>query len=487
MSWPKVLAVAATCAVLPFRAGALGVRQAFPDREGRPVGRPPLPPWLNPFIPRPLLTSWPPAPARTSGIQFPGSPAQPTITVTTRLSVTVTTGTGTTDTTQSPNPDDLPPDITGPPPGVTSPGSEGGSGTTSETLLTDMPTFPGPLPTDTDSEGGAGSTSGSSDGIGSNRTLVIVLSSVLSVVGLLLILGAILICRRRRKGRFPFFPRGASPIDDDEIATWKVPKNEKGPLPGAGGAAVSAATAGAIGAAGATVVMVGAAGGRQSSSDGTRSSGPNSGASSPRRSNGGIVSHAKSASTTSIKKPPSVIVYSNARGVGGYRHSTDNSSPRSHGSYDAGPATGLSGKTSFDKVLPQTPIQAKAPNARAGLTDESIPGDEPFIATPRTKPSRLSKLPPGFSPSQRRAHVRTRSSRSSFRSFNEYAYSGSELELPGRHSHDYIPRSQNNSNWHVYSSSTVPPRLSFSDESFLGGSLSPRTLLGDHEIGRAIG
>ncbi|KAK4453007.1 hypothetical protein QBC34DRAFT_422698 [Podospora aff. communis PSN243] len=458
MSWPKVLAVAATCAVLPLRAGALGVRQAFPDRE---------------------------APARTSGIQFPGSPGQPTVTVTTRLSVTVTTGTGTADTTQSSNSGESPPDITGPTPGVTSPGSDGGSGTTSETLLTDMPTFPGPLPTDIDFEGGSGSTSGSSDGIRGNRTLVIVLSSVLSVVGLLLILGAILLCRRKRRGRFPFFPRGASPIDDDEIATWKVPKNEKGPLPGAGGAAVSAATAGAIGAAGATVLMVGAAG-RQSSTDGTRSSGPNSGASSPRRSNGGIVSHAKSASTTSIKKPPSVIVYSNARGVGGCRHSSENSSPRSHGSYDAGPVTGLSGKTSFDKVLPQTPIQAKAPNARAGLTDESIPGDEPFIATPRSKPSRLSKLPPGFSPSQRRTHVRTRSSRSSFRSFNEYAYSGSELELPARHSHDYIPRSQN-SNWHVSSSSSVPPRLSFSNESFLGGNLSPRPLLGDHEIGRAIG
>ncbi|KAK0633501.1 hypothetical protein B0T14DRAFT_491665 [Immersiella caudata] len=460
MSWPKVLAVAATCAVLPLRAEALGVRQAFPDRE---------------------------APARTSGIQFPGSPAQPTVTVTTRLSVTITTGTGATDTTRSPNPDDLPPDTTAPSPGATSPGSEGEPGTTSETLVTDMPTFPGPHPTDTDPTVDTGPTSGSSDSVGSNRTLVIVLSSVLSVVGLLLILGAILLCRRKRKGRFPFFPRGASPIDDDEIATWKVPKSEKGPLPGAGGGAVSAATAGAIGAAGATVTMVGAAGGRQSNSGGSMSSSTNSGASSPGRSNGGMVSHTRSASATSIKKPPSVIIYSNAEGRGGHRHSTDSSSPRSYGSYGTGPSTGISGKTSFDKVLPQTPIQAKAPNARAGLTDESVPGDEPFIATPRPKPSRLSKLPPGFSPSQRRAHVRTRSSRSSFRSFNEYAYNGSEQELPGRHSHDYIPRSHNSSNWRVYSSSSIPPRLSFSNESFPGGSLSPRPLLGDHEIGRAIG
>jgi hypothetical protein len=327
--------------------------------------------------------------------------------------------------------------------------------------------------------------SGSSDGIGGNRTLLITLSTVLSVVGLLLIVGAILICRRYRKGRFPFFPRGASPIDDDEIATWKVPRNEKGPLPGGDAGAIRAAAigaAGAAGAAGATVVMTGAARSRNdSTSDGSRRG------SSSDRSGGNGPSHTKNASASSLKKPPSVIVYSNAQGIGGYRHSTDDSSPRSYGSYDAGPTTGLNGKTSFDKVLPQTPIQAKAPNARAGLTDESVPGDEPFLVNPKRHHSRLSKLPPSFPPSQRRAHVRTRSSRSSFRSFNEYAYSGSEQELSARHSHDNIPRSYNNPNWRVYSSSTIPPRLSFSDESFPGGSLSPRPLLGDHEIGRAIG
>ncbi|KAK0656340.1 hypothetical protein B0T16DRAFT_451925 [Cercophora newfieldiana] len=482
MSWPKVLAVAAACSVLPVRAVALGVRQVLPDREGI---------------------------VRTSAIPFPG---QPTVTVTTRLSVTITTGTGAgtgtgtgTDTApptaQPTNTGDLPTDITDLSPGVTPPGSGPGSGTATETLLTDMPTISGPSPTDTDSSGGTGSSGGSSGGvIGSNRALVIALSTVLSVVGLLLILGVIFICRRKRKGRFPFFPRGASPIDDDEIATWKVPRSEKGPLPdsGAGGGAAALATAGAVGTAGATVAMVGAAGGRHSDSGG--SGGDSRAVSSDSRSNngsgngnGGSPSHVKNASTSSIKKPPSVIVYSNAhQGIGGYRHSSDNSSPRSFGSYDAstGPATGLSGKTSFDKVLPQTPIQAKAPNARAGLTDESIPGDDPFIANPRRQPSRLSKLPPGFSSAQRRAHVRTRSSRSSFRSFNEYAFSGSEQDLPtGRHSHDYVPRSHNNSNWKVYSSSSIPPRLSFSDDSFLGGSLSPRPLLGrqEYEIGRAIG
>ncbi|KAK0730470.1 hypothetical protein B0H67DRAFT_596601 [Lasiosphaeris hirsuta] len=283
-----------------------------------------------------------------------------------------------------------------------------------------MPTFSTAFPTPTDSSHGTESSSGDVSGIGSNRALIITLSSVLSVVGLLLILGTLLLCWRFRQRRLRIFARGISPIDDDEIATWKVPQNEKfGQLGGD--------------------TDVGGSG-----------DGP---------------SHVKHVSTSSIKKPPSVIVYSNAQGQGVYRHSSDNDSPRG---------------MSFDKALPQTPIQARAPNARTGLTDESVPGDEPFLPSPKRHTSRLSKLPPGLSSSQRRAHVRTRSSRSSTRSFGDYA--SSELELSQRHSHDYIPRHHN-----IYSSSSIPPRLSFSDDSVFSGGLSPRPLLHDQEIGRAIG
>ncbi len=74
--------------------------------------------------------------------------------------------------------------------------------------------------------------------------------------------------------------------------------------------------------------------------------------------------HAKHASTSS-RKPPSVIVYSNAQGQG---RPSGEGSPRSF-TYGAG--SGYYGKTSFDKELPHTPIQARAPNARTGLTDES--------------------------------------------------------------------------------------------------------------------
>jgi len=470
----------------------LGARQVFPeDRTGREIPgwrrAPPLPPWWIPRIPAPVLTLWSPVPSRSS-VPVPGLPGQNTVTVTTRLSVTVTTGAGPTPTVPPDSGSATLPTAIGPAPSSSgspgdgtpgsgsgsvsgsgsgsgpSSGSEPGSGTASETLVTDMPTFSGSQPTASNTADGG--SSGSTNGDGSNRTLVITLSTVLSVVGLLLIIGAIFLWWRYRRGHFPF-ARGATPIGDDEIATWKVSRNEKGPLlegGGGEGAAVGAA-AGATGAAlgagaGAAAVMAAGAGARVSSS--SNNSANSSSGRSGGRSGGEGPLHTKHGSTSSIKKPPSVIVYSNAQNLGGYRTSTDGSSPRSQASYDTGPSSGLNGKMSFNKILPPAPIQAKAPNARAGLTDESIPGDEPFIISHKRQPSRLSKVPSSLSSTQRRAHVRTRSSRSS--SFGDYAYGGSDQQLAQRHSHDYIPRSYGNANWQAHPSNSTPPRLSFSDE-----------------------
>ena len=73
------------------------------------------------------------------------------------------------------------------------------------------------------------------------------------------------------------------------------------------------------------------------------------------------------------------------------------------------------------------------------------------------------------------------------RSFGDYGYyAGSDMELSPRTSNDY------HSNMHsghsrVYSSSSIPPRLSFGDDGVVGG-LSPRPLFRENEmIGRAIG
>jgi hypothetical protein len=310
---------------------------------------------------------------------------------------------------------------------------------------------------------------GGDSGIGSHRTLVISLSTILPAVGLTLILAGLFLWQRRRQRRLPFLSRGVSPIDDDEIERWKSPRDhEKAPFQG-----------------GDTDVEADAAFNKES----------------------GAPSHAKHPSTSSVKKPPSVIVYNRPHDAQGTRPSTDAESRRSfaqnHPAY--------SGKTSFDKALPQTPIQARAPNARAGLTDESVPCDEPFIFSPKRVPSRrLSKLPPSSAMGRSRAqHARARSSRSSTRSFGEYYYAsgggsrtGSDLELSPRYSHDHAQHhhhssSREHSRSHsgprgshsrVYSSSSIPPRLSFGDEVLLGG-LSPARprFPGEAEIGRAIG
>ncbi|KAL2262974.1 hypothetical protein VTK26DRAFT_8763 [Humicola hyalothermophila] len=308
-------------------------------------------------------------------------------------------------------------------------------------------------PTATDTATNIGTSSENDSGIGSNRTLVITLSTVLSAVGLVLIAGVVLICWRRGERRLPFLSRGVSPIDDEEIAAWKTPRDDEKSVFPAGDTDVE--TDGAF-----------------------------------NKETGGP-SHAKHPSTSSVKKPPSVIVYSNVNG----RPSTDGESRRS--------LTHHRGKSSLDRTLPQTPILARAPNARAGLTDESVPGDEPFIASPKRNPSRLSKLPPNSNPQRRAAHhSRTRSSRSSTRSFGDSCYGpgtgsggGSDAEPLSRHSHDLGRRSRRHHHHHhsrVYSSSSVPPRLSLDNEALYGGGSSPaRPLFRERERaaepGRAVG
>ncbi|ERS95130.1 hypothetical protein HMPREF1624_08340 [Sporothrix schenckii ATCC 58251] len=69
---------------------------------------------------------------------------------------------------------------------------------------------------------------------------------------------------------------------------------------------------------------------------------------------------------------------------------------------------GMAGRFSFDQdcdflfsqtiaspSTPPTALQhARAPNSRAGLTDDTIPGDPSFLPTPKRQPSRLFKMPP---------------------------------------------------------------------------------------------
>jgi hypothetical protein len=96
----------------------------------------------------------------------------------------------------------------------------GGNGSTTSRVV--------PLPTGTSSSIVATMTSPTNasspagSGFEGNRTLIITLSAVFSAVGFLLIFGGILLCYRLKKGRLPFHTRGLTPIDDEEIESWKA-------------------------------------------------------------------------------------------------------------------------------------------------------------------------------------------------------------------------------------------------------------------------
>ncbi|KAL8387837.1 hypothetical protein RB595_009640 [Gaeumannomyces hyphopodioides] len=359
------------------------------------------------------------------------------------------------------------------------------------------------MPSDSSAKPTASTTGNSSDG---HRTLVIALTVVFAVLGVVVVAGAAVLCHRYRRKRVPFFERGITPIDDDEIESWKISPEER----------VEKHVPEPTTSAGLTITVP------RSSESNTRSLRP---ATVGRDASAAVATPDALPPTTPTKKAPSaVIVYQNqasssSPAIPGYRKSEE-LSPRSMAS-SSNLAGSRYGRASMDKDLPQTPIHARAPNAREGLTDQAIPGDEPYIPLPKRQPSRISKMSGVASP--RLAHTRARSSRSSLRSFGlgwdhpqpqqqrqgPYGHygGGSEQELPraGRASSDY-PRSSaggyspphhhhraNYSHHHhqysgasnhsrVYSTSSIPPRLSFSDDLFG----SPRPLLRE-DIGRAIG
>lgn len=287
-----------------------------------------------------------------------------------------------------------------------------------------------------------------------NRKTIIVLATLMSIVGCLLIAGAIWTFIRCRRRRTKLFARGITPIGDDEIETWKGRRTEKGLLE-------------------------------------TDMDCPPPSSSSAQAQPQQKRHHQKTESATSLRKPPSVIVYA--------RKSDEFSSPTSPTSASYPWAHKMSfdgvvvkrsmdggGKTSFDKELPFTPIQARAPNAREGLTDEAIPGDEPFVGSPRRRGSRLSKQ---FSRYPQQTHARNKSSRSSSSLHRLGGYGYESDDFPPRPSHDLYRRHSRVSSSHQQEQQQ-PPRLSLSDDWPSGKTkLSAQQLpvIRAEDIGRAIG
>lgn len=274
--------------------------------------------------------------------------------------------------------------------------------------------------------------------------LIIILASALPGVVIISALATVLCRYQRRKARL--FRRGITPICDEEIESWKVSDDEK-------------------------------SAGESSSSKSTtdleqRSSPPRQ---QPQQQQ--QYQHARAVSVCSVNKPPSIIVYQESPAR---RASEDRQSGYSSSSPQ--------GRLSLD--MPSTPMEAfaRAPNARPGLTDEMVPGDDAFIPAQPRRQARLSKHPPVSATTR---HNRAWSTRSLSRPSHDSWYGADRDQiLPPRRSTDTFTRSRS---FHVpsnigtaYSTDAKPPRASFDDEMFLGG-LTPRPPIHKSEIGRAIG
>lgn len=258
-----------------------------------------------------------------------------------------------------------------------------------------------------------------------SKRLTIILSTVIPVV---FVIGLIVVLwRQGRKRNNRLFNRGITPIADEEIESWKFDRNdeEKEPIPEA-----------------------------------------------PNRANSNRHKthrhHQQNSSVSSCHKPPSVIVYQQ----NSYQSRiSGEQSPRSNG------------QLKHSMELPQTPVLARAPNARPGLTDDTVQGDDAFIPQLKRQPSRLSK-------NQNGQHQRHKSA------YGAIGASGGRDRWYGQPSQDYhtrqsadnIPRRGSAARGHerIYSATENHPRMSL-DEAISPGGLSPRPLLHKSEIGRAIG
>ncbi|KAM0343343.1 hypothetical protein ACHAPU_008664 [Fusarium lateritium] len=260
------------------------------------------------------------------------------------------------------------------------------------------------------------------------QVLVIVLATVVPMTAITA--AWCLFYRRSRQRRF-LFKRGITPINDEEIESWKKDKSRE-------------------------KIQIIEAANRQHANDLEEQ----------------LQHHQrqKSTSFSSIRKPPSVIVYDRP-----HPRVSEELSPRS-----------IHYKCSMD--IPSSPIVARAPNSRPGLTDEAVQGEDAFISPLKRQPSRLAKLPPSA------RHSRNRSSRSSTMSAvsprDPWHGHYPDAFFGTRSSSEYLPRENRSLDIRRQHprmhSMTSMSRLSIDDEVFMGG-LSPRPFIRQSEIGRAIG
>ncbi|KAI0202383.1 hypothetical protein F4808DRAFT_74628 [Astrocystis sublimbata] len=141
---------------------------------------------------------------------------------------------------------------------------------------------------------------------------------------------------------------------------------------------------------------------------------------------------------------------------------------------------------SFSLDLPRAPepaVFARAPNARSGLTDETVPGDEPFVQQLKRQPSRLQKYAPASPKNLSRANSRT-----STRTRTTRSHSQPDDWQSSPNSSPTGSRETNSRSGHarLYSSSAIPPKITSDDKELLAGLSAPPHRRHD-VIGQAIG
>jgi hypothetical protein len=180
-----------------------------------------------------------------------------------------------------------------------------------------------------------------------HRDLIIILSSVLGALGIALVAIVLCLTCRYKRGSSPFSRQGGvTPINDEEIDSWRNTLEQKRPIVGA--------------------VM------------------------SPHTPRGPSID--------------SIVLQ---------RSPNWNWTPPTH----TRNSQSLNSPAMFMDLAPD--FLARAPNSRVGLTDEAIPGAEPYLPPVKRQSSRLSKAHPG--------HGRSKSRRSSMSAKSMWSYTGGPI------------------------------------------------------------
>ncbi|KAG6074989.1 hypothetical protein E4U15_005859 [Claviceps sp. LM218 group G6] len=270
-------------------------------------------------------------------------------------------------------------------------------------------------------------------GLVSTQTLVILLTTIIPSA-LLITIATILYRARRRRAKL--FARAVTPIDDQEILSWKIDRRESEKPFG-------------VEAVEHTYDQK------------------------PRQDS--FHTHKASGSVGSIQKPASVIIY----------HDLSRYTSRSSLSRDTSMMPPITPNRADSIDMPPIPVAvlARAPNSRPGLTDEAIQGEDAFIAQPKRQTARLPK---SACPS-RQWHERSNGAQTptSPRTTTGYGQMVDSALLP-RRSAETLFLDTDLGSGDVDSWFTAPRWGSWDEEIFLGG-LSPRPVVHRSEIGRAIG